>query len=296
MSGTNFTKTDSTRTGFTGMSDYMASQKGKPDPTFLKDNEKSEAVDLQKPLGLVIEKRQQTLAESTNQDPLTRREFETLLDDFYKDGNGTLPGAQINQDHAQVAGGRMVRNLAFISAFALFVGFGFGFYALSQQGGETAIGQKFNQTVSNFWQAVSPNSNSAPSGGSNVSEQLGSNLAGKPIKTASIVVGDASGTLEAGIPLKLELKPGSNVDLLEVKIMNVPADAVLTAGVRRKDGVWILQPDDLAKVELVMSSPRKTPLRLDVELVEAKTGELLSPTREIKVAIIQPRPFKVGGL
>jgi len=282
---------------FTSMSDHMANNnKDKPDPTFLADENTPKNTATKKSLGpaqgLTIEKRQQTLHENDDKVPLTRRELENLLDDFYADGNGTIPGSQINQNHAEIAGGRMVRNLTLISSFALLIGFGVGFYTLSQQGGETAIGQKFNQTVSNLWQAVLPATLTAGKTSKAASAEPGR----KPIKMASIIVADASGQIETGIPLKLELKRDASIALVEIKIMNVPADAVLTAGVRRQDGVWILQPDDLAKVELVMSSPRQTPLRLDIELVEAKTGELLSPPRAIKVAILKPTPFQVGGL
>ena len=271
----------------------------KPDPTFLKNNDsnlKKQYRDLKKPLGLAIEKRQQTM-ENENRGPrLSRQELETLLDVFYADNATEAPVTPDNQLHAQVAGRRMVRNLAFASCFALLAGFGLGLFSLSQQGGETPLGQKFNQALAGLWQPVRPTKTGKPTSQSKPNTKQANGLAIKPIKTASLMVADATGTIHAGIPLKLSLKSDSNIALVEVKIMNVPGDAVLTAGKRRTDGVWILQPDDLADVALVMSSDRQTPLRLDVELVEAKTGQLLSPIREIKVAIVPPKPFKIGGL
>jgi len=267
----------------------------KPDPVFLNDGYNDDLHDLRKPLrqdkeqemGEAIEKRQQKL-ESENRGPqLSQRELETLLDIYYARSNAKAVQEQ-NHHHARMAGGRMIRNLAFASSFALLAGFSVGLYTLSHQGSETALGQKLNQMISTVWQQVSP-------------AQAGSRLAdqkshGKPIKTASLVVGDAMGTIHAGIPLKLQLKSNSNNALVEVKIINVPGDAVLTAGQRRRDGVWVLQPADLDNVALVMSSDRQTPLLLDVELVEVKTGQLLSPTREIKIAIVPTKSFKVGGL
>ncbi|VAW00973.1 hypothetical protein MNBD_ALPHA08-1214 [hydrothermal vent metagenome] len=281
----------------------------KPDPTFLKYDK----MDLKKPLGLVIEKRQQVLEDEPKGPRLTRKEFEALLDDYYAVSDGTddseqsippsiLPKAP---HHARAAGGRMVRNLALASCLALFLGFGLGLYGLSQQGGETRLGQKFNQSLAELWQMVQPTAiggkiKTAVAAGSDQKQttrkQAGASPAAKPIKTASLVVANSSGTVLAGIPLKLSLNADTDASLLQIKIMNVPGDAVLTAGTRRSDGVWILKPSDLNNVSLVVSSDRQTPLRLDIELIEAKTGELMSPTREIKVAIVPPKPFKVGRL
>jgi len=282
----------------------------KPDPTFLKN----EDIDLRKPLGLDIEARQETqgdrgethtktppkslqeLRDDTRQPRLSRKEFETLLDRYYdkRDYGDDRDETGMTNDpyHARIAGGRMVRNLALASSLALFLGFGLGLYGLSQQGGETQIGQQFNKTLAGLWQQVPLVQTSKAA----VPEKPVTTRSGKPIKTASLVVEDASGTIAAGIPLKLSLQSDTDISLLAVKIMNVPGDAVLTHGTRRNDGVWVLKPGELANVALVMSTPRKTPLRLNVELVEVKTGELLSPTREIKVAVIESKPFKVGEL
>jgi len=278
----------------------------KPDPTFLKHDE----MDLKKPLGLVIEKRQQVLEDEQKGPRLTRREFEALLDDYYAVSDGADDSEQPiippkAPHHARAAGGRMVRNLALASCLALFLGFGLGLYGLSQQGGETRLGQKFNQSLAELWQMVQPTAiggkiKTAVAAGSDQKQttrkQAEASPAAKPIKTASLVVANSSGTVLAGIPLKLSLNADTDASLLQIKIMNVPGDAVLTAGTRRSDGVWILKPSDLSNVSLVVSSDRKTPLRLDIELIEAKTGELMSPTREIKVAIVPPKPFKVGRL
>ncbi len=273
----------------------------KPDPTFLKGDD----INLRKPLGLAIEKRQQVLQDEPKGPRLSRKEFEALLDGYYAVSDETETGSKDtpvqlkSSHHAQAAGGRMVRNLALASCLALFLGFGLGLYGLSQQGGETRIGQQFNQSLANLWKMVVPTATGQNTKMAVVGKAPGQKIAApapKPIKTASLVVADASGTLLAGIPLKLSLNSDTDKSLLRVKIMNVPSDAVLTAGTRRSDGVWVLQPSDLKNVSLVVSSDRKTPLRLDIELIEAKTGELLSPTREIKVAIVQAKPFKVGGL
>lgn len=264
----------------------------KPDPTFLKGAD----IDLRQPLGLAIEERQQVLENDPKGPRLSRKEFETMLDDYYTLGDDQISPLPGNENHARIAGGRMVRNLALASCLALFFGFGLGLYGLSQQGGETQLGQQFNKSLAGLWQYVQPGETSTGSDKTKLSKQSPSSFKPKPIKTASLVVGDASGTIQAGIPLKLSLDTDVDLSLMEVKIMNVPDDAVLTAGTRRHDGVWILQPAELNNVALVVSSDRKAPLRLDIELVETKTGELLSPTREIRVAILQPRRLSMGGL
>jgi len=310
-------------TDYSNLFGELSRKTPKPDPMLDKD----ESRDLNQPQEAVIEKRQQTLENDNKGSHLSRGELESLLDLYYASeaeynaANNQTTAEQHHahtaqrQHHARTAGGRMVRNLAFASSFALLLGFGFGFYTLSQQGGETPLGQKFNLAMNGLWQQVtsipsfltqdSPaqaNLNQANLKQANPAKPAKQGTgqvvtsSRKPIKTASLVVADATGTVHAGIPLKLSLKMDSNIALVEVKIMNVPGDAVLTAGTRRRDGVWVLQPEDLADVALVLSSDRRTPLRLDVELVEAKTGQLLSPTREIKVAILPIKPFTIGGL
>jgi len=299
MSGTEFTN---------GLDESSGHEQGqrqgqgqKPDPVFLPD----ENSNLRKPLGLEIEKRQQRLENTARGPRLSRHELETLLDVYYARNEGMATASPGHQHHAEIAGGRMVRNLALISSLALLMGFALGFYSLSQQGSETPLGQNFNRLLNGVWHQFSSvqtgptQTGLAQAGLVNPGKQAANQTvysSGKPIKTASLVVADATGSVHAGIPLKLSLNTDSKMALVEVKIMNVPGDAVLTAGKRRSDGVWILQPGDLKNVALVMSSDRRTPLRLDVELVEAKTGQLLSPTREIRVAITAPKQFKVGGL
>ncbi len=272
----------------------------KPDPTFLKDDN----IDLRKPLGLAIEKPVQALQDEPKEPRLTRKEFAALLDGYYADNEkDTEKNTETAQPPHQarltrLTGARTVRNLALVSGLVLFFGVGFGLYEFSRQGGETPPGQNYNLSLATIWQGITSSAPDRKTGSATATVTTRQNAAPiiKPIKTASLIVNDASGTIQAGIPLKLSLNAGSDTSLLQVKIINVPGDAVLTAGIRRGDGVWILQPADLKNVSLVVSSDRKTPLRLDIELIVAKTGELLSPTREIKVAIIQPEPFRVGGL
>lgn len=270
----------------------------KPDPTFLHDS----AQDSKQQSGLAIQERQETLERAPKGARLSRKEFESLLDGYYAKRTDDLfddgPDSGPHTEHARIAGGRMVRNLALASSIALSLGFGLGLYGLSNEGAETQWGKAFNQKLAQLSQVFSslPGTSAADMKKTKATAPVAEEKVAKPVKTASLVVANATGTVLAGIPLKLSLRTDSDMDLLAVKIMNVPGDAVLTAGRRQADGVWVLHPEDLKKVALVLSSSRKGPLHLDVELVEFRTGELMSPTRQIKVAILEPAPFTAGGL
>ena len=245
---------------------------------------------------------------------LSRSELEAMLDQFYETvDQPTPPSTQTPQlrdgkiHHARKAGNRMVQKMAMASSVALLLGFGVGLYSLSNQGGDTVMGQKLNQAIANMgsqvasliWQPTQSSRNTLADKKIAMAREAWTNKStgvSKPIKTASLVVADASGTIAVGIPLKLTLNSPVGNSFVEVKVTNVPADAVLTAGTRQNDGVWVLKPNDLSHVQLVLSSEQSTPLKLNIELVEAKTGELLTPPREIKVSVVSLKPFKVGGL
>ncbi len=310
----------------------------KPEPTFFKGSlDKSSSIEktqwsnlgaLRKPLGLSNAKRDTKPENAQQQKPvnqplrkrqtrgkrLSRSELEAMLDQFYETVDQPAPpSTQTPQlrngkiHHARKAGNRMVQKMAMASSVALLLGFGVGLYSLSNQGGDTVMGQKLNQAIANMssqvasliWQPAQSSSNALADKKIALARETwtskGTGIS-KPIKTASLMVADVSGTIAVGIPLKLTLNAPVGNSFVEVKVTNVPADAVLTAGTRQNDGVWVLKPNDLSHVQLVLSSEQSTPLKLNIELIEAKTGELLTPPREIKVSVVSLKPFKVGGL
>ena len=268
-----------------------SSDSKKPNPTFF--SRKSE--EQKKPMGLPIAPRAAITDRQAPDQRLSRAELESLLDHYYKN---TEPqrGGEPDADHASKGGYRLVRNLAMVTSFALLFGFGVGLYTLWQSGGETSLGKNLNMVISSIWKPAAASDSQALKSKAAKAWTNSQGAVVKPIKTASLVVANAQGAIQAGIPLQLSIKSDTDASLLAVKIMNVPADAVLTAGKRQDDGVWVLRPADLDNVALVLSSDRSEPLHLQVELVEVKTGELLSPSREIRVAIVAPKPFKVGEL
>ncbi len=307
----------------------------KPEPTFFKDEpaciedtQWSNIGALRKPLGLAKGLKMQTRSTPTNAAPdytpaperetrgkrLSRNELEAMLDQFYETSDKpTPPSTQTPRlrdgkvHHAQKAGNRMIQKMAMASSVALLLGFGVGLYSLSSQGGDTVMGKNLNQAIANMGASVAslimPQSKGAEKiamarkAWTNNGQGNGQNVQlTKPVKTASLVVADASGTIAVGIPLQLKLDAPVGNSFVEIIVNNVPADAVLTAGTRQDNGVWVLKPNELSHVKLVLSSEQSEPLRLDIELIEAKTGELLTPPRVIKVSVISMKPFKVGGL
>jgi len=306
----------------------------KPEPTFFKgsldttssieDTQWSNLGALRKPLGLSNKKRNKKPAIETPQTPinqplperetrgkrLSRNELEAMLDQFYETvDEPTPPSTQTPKlrdgkiHHARKTGNKMVQKMAMASSVALLLGFGVGLYSLSNQGADTIMGQKLNQAIANMgsqvasliWQPSQGSGNQKIALAREAWTNKGTGMT-KPIKTASLMVADASGTIAVGIPLKLTLNTPVGNSFVEVKVTNVPADAVLTAGTRQNNGVWVLKPNDLDHVQLVLSSEQEKPLKLNIELIEAKTGELLTPPREIKVSVVSLKPFKVGGL
>ncbi len=307
----------------------------KDEPACIEDTQWSNLGALRKPLGLAKGLKMQTRPAPTqtptptpteNYTPaperetrgkrLSRNELEAMLDQFYETSDKpTPPSTQTPRlrdgkvHHAQKAGNRMIQKMAMASSVALLLGFGVGLYSLSSQGGDTVMGKKLNQAIANMGTSVAslimPQTKGSEkiemarkawtTQGSGQGNSQGVQLT-KPVKTASLVVADASGTIAVGIPLKLKLDAPVGNSFVEIIVNNVPADAVLTAGTRQDNGVWVLKPNELSHVKLVLSSEQSEPLRLDIELVEAKTGELLTPPRVIKVSVISMKPFKVGGL
>lgn len=302
----------------------------KDEPACIEDTQWSNIGALRKPLGLAKGLKMQTRPDPTNAATdytpaperetrgkrLSRNELEAMLDQFYETSDKpTPPSTQTPRlrdgkvHHARKAGNRMIQKMAMASSVALLLGFGVGLYSLSSQGGDTVMGKKLNQAIANMGTSVAslimPQTKGSEkiamarkawtTQGNGQGNNQGAQLT-KPVKTASLVVADASGTIAVGIPLQLKLDAPVGNSFVEIIVNNVPADAVLTAGTRQDNGVWVLKPNELSHVKLVLSSEQSEPLRLDIELIEAKTGELLTPPRVIKVSVISMKPFKVGGL
>lgn len=107
----------------------------------------------------------------------------------------------------------------------------------------------------------------------------------KPIATATLDVGDVTGSLNTAIALPLHADPASADQDLSIRITGLPEDAVLTPGRKLADQTWILKDDDLAHAKVVIPHADTPVLDLSVAAIETSTGELAAPVREMKLAL-----------
>jgi hypothetical protein len=115
-------------------------------------------------------------------------------------------------------------------------------------------------------------------------------VAKKPISMATLRVADVSGDLNSYIPLVLHAEPAILTQDLVLKLSGLPDSAYLTAGKKDRDNAWQLSLSDIAGVKLVVPNESRPGFDVSVAAFEAKTGELLSPIKEMSVAITNPAP------
>lgn len=110
----------------------------------------------------------------------------------------------------------------------------------------------------------------------------------KLVATATLDVADVSGGLNSFIPLMLHAEPALGGDAIALKVSGLPKDAYLTAGSKSPDETWLLKPEEAAEVKLVVPRAEKQNYDVSVAAIEAGTGELAAPIKEIKLAINDP--------
>jgi hypothetical protein len=110
----------------------------------------------------------------------------------------------------------------------------------------------------------------------------------KTVQIASLDVNDVRGTLNSMIPLMLSAQAADGGEAVALKIMGLPGDAYLTAGKEITKGNWLVQPSDIAGVKLVVPQFENDQFNMEIAAVEAKTGELAAPIKEINVKVDQP--------
>ena len=107
----------------------------------------------------------------------------------------------------------------------------------------------------------------------------------KPVQTARLEVNDASGAVNAPIPLDITAFPVNAETPVAVRISGLPDAAYLTKGVEVTKGEWVLKSADIAKAELVVPRASSPILALEVAALEEKTGLPAAPSQDMKVAI-----------
>ncbi|MFO1034725.1 MAG: hypothetical protein U1E15_11830 [Hyphomicrobiales bacterium] len=107
----------------------------------------------------------------------------------------------------------------------------------------------------------------------------------KAIKMPKVTVADASGPLNAPIPLSLQADSTDVAAPLALRISGLPADAYLTKGTQVASGEWMLKPGDENGVQLVVPRSQDDQIGLSVAPVESATGEPAAPPQELTVAL-----------
>jgi len=107
----------------------------------------------------------------------------------------------------------------------------------------------------------------------------------KPIITARLDVADAAGTARSMIPLSLAVDTSGTGQDLALRVSGLPDSAYLTAGIRLAGNAWLLKPREANNVKLVVPDAKQGPLELTVAAIEAKTGELAAPVKDMAVRI-----------
>ncbi len=117
----------------------------------------------------------------------------------------------------------------------------------------------------------------------------------KPVAVATLDVSDVSGNLNSQIPLLLNAQAAEGEAPISLRVMGLPEASYLTAGIETTKGNWLLKPEDIAGVKLVV--PQMDAPQFDVEIaaVEEKTGVLAAPVKAMTVAIANPSAPNVAA-
>ncbi len=112
----------------------------------------------------------------------------------------------------------------------------------------------------------------------------------KPVATAALDVADVQGAVNAVIPLALRADPAAGGQELAIRITGLPQAAFLSAGTRLSDNAWLLKPGEEKGVSLIVPAADTPKFDLSVAAIEAKSGELAAPIREMSVALNDALP------
>jgi hypothetical protein len=107
----------------------------------------------------------------------------------------------------------------------------------------------------------------------------------KPIATATLDVGDVTGSLNSAIALPLRADPASAEQDLSIRLTGLPGNAILTPGRKVSEHTWVLKDEDLASARLIVPDSDTPVFDISVAAIETSTGELAAPVREMKLAL-----------
>ena len=113
----------------------------------------------------------------------------------------------------------------------------------------------------------------------------------KSVPMATLQVADAQGAINSHIPLAMSAEPAFAGQDIILKISGLPPHAYLTAGARQADNAWQLLPRDIEDLKLVVTGTSDRTIGLSVAAIETATGELVSPVKEMTVALDDAPPL-----
>lgn len=117
----------------------------------------------------------------------------------------------------------------------------------------------------------------------------------KPIAVATLDVSDVSGYLNSQIPLLLSAQAAEGQAPIALRVMGLPDASYLTAGIETTKGNWLLKPEDIAGVKLVVAQMEAPQFDVEIAAVEEKTGVLAAPVKAMTVAIANPTPQNIAA-
>jgi hypothetical protein len=165
-----------------------------------------------------------------------------------------------------------------LGLFSLMFGGGAGLYVADKANFENTISQSIAAVQGQFSNFTTP-----------VAEKISANtvtvIHKKSITIASLNVADAAGDLNTMIPLSLNATVAQGAEPVDLRVMGLPPTSYLTKGVEVTKGNWLLKPEDVAGVKLVVPEIDAQQFNVEVAAVEQKTGVLAAPVKELTVAI-----------
>ena len=101
-------------------------------------------------------------------------------------------------------------------------------------------------------------------------------------------------TITAGLDISSQLADLDGSETLSIKISNVPAGGVLSAGTANGDGTWTLAPADLAGLKVTATVTGGFTVHVDATATEA-SGETTSTAADIDIILSPDANFVSGG-
>jgi hypothetical protein len=180
------------------------------------------------------------------------------------------------------------RNVLLAGLAAIIAGAGLGYVMANMSGFSASTGRAMA-----FMGSILPTENpgaDAAVGNPARKPLAATTISKKPIATASLDVADVQGNINTVIPLMLRADPAEDGKELAIKITGLPQSAFLSAGTRLSDNAWLLKSGEEKGVSLIVPIADAPKFDLAVAAIEAKSGELAAPIREMSVALkdIQP--------